>query len=170
MLIRLLLLMTVVPAVELYLLMQLADVMGILETVLLILFTGSVGAALAKREGYGVVDQLRKDMQKGLPPADRLVEGILVLVGGTLLITPGVLTDLAGFSLIFPVTRKWLAPRVKRWAASKVKVQGMGMGGFGGPMGQGFPQPGAQPNSPEPEPDFQRPERAEPGAFDHPER
>ncbi len=164
MLVRLLLLMTIVPAIELYLLMQLADIMGIVETILLILFTGSVGAALAKREGYGVIDQLRKDMQKGLPPADRLVEGLLVIVGGTLLITPGVLTDLAGFSLIFPVTRRWLAPRVKRWAASKVKVQSMGMGAD---LGGGFPHPTTER---QPEPEFQRPDRPAPTGFDHPER
>ena len=75
MLLRLLLLMTVVPAIELYLLMQLADLMGIFETVFLILITGSVGATLAKREGLGVLNQLRADLKKGLPPADRLVEG-----------------------------------------------------------------------------------------------
>lgn len=166
MMLRLLLLMTVVPAVELYLLMQLADVMGILETVVLILVTGSVGATLAKREGYGVIRQLQEDMKKGLPPADRLVEGLLVLVGGTLLITPGVLTDLAGFSLIFPVTRRWLAPRVKRWAASKVKVQAMGMGG---PLGGGMPR-GPHVARPTPEVEFERPTAPPPRGFDHPER
>jgi len=165
MMIRLLLLMTVVPAIELYLLMQLSAVMGVLETVTLIVFTGIVGSWLAKREGYGVINQLRKDLGEGLPPADRLVEGLLVLVGGTLLITPGVLTDVAGFSLIFPITRKWLAPRVKRWAASKVTVQSVGSGGFGGPLGQGMP---AGRTSEEPE--FERPQRPEPASFDHPER
>jgi UPF0716 protein FxsA len=70
MLVRLLLLMTVVPAVELYLLMQLADIMGIFETVFLIVLTGTLGASLAKREGYGVVNQLLEDTKKGLPPAD----------------------------------------------------------------------------------------------------
>jgi UPF0716 protein FxsA len=165
MMFRLLLLMTVVPAIELYLLMQLSSVMGILETVTLIVFTGIVGSWLAKREGYGLINQLRSDLGKGLPPADRLVEGLLVLVGGTLLITPGVLTDLAGFSLIFPITRQWLAPRVKRWAASKVTVQGASFGGFAGTMGQGLPPGGASVEA-----EFERPERPEPASFDHPER
>lgn len=164
MLLRLLLLMTVVPAIELYLLMQLADLMGIFETVFLILITGSVGATLAKREGLGVLNQLRADLKKGLPPADRLVEGLLVLIGGTLLITPGVLTDLAGFSLIFPFTRRWLAPRVKTWAAARFKFQTLG---GDAPMGDGMPFPSAQQA---PEPEFQRPEKASPTGFDHPER
>lgn len=164
MLLRLILLMTVVPAVELYLLMQLADLMGILETVVLILVTGSVGATLAKREGLGVLSQLQADLKKGLPPAERLVEGLLVLVGGTLLITPGVLTDVAGFALIFPFTRRWLAPRVKRWAAARFKVQAFGAGAS---MGPGMPLPAEQP---QPEPEFQRPEKPQPAGFEHPER
>ena len=74
---KLLLLMTVVPAVELYLLIELGRWMGTMETVLLILVTGTVGAALAKREGLGVLQQLQQDSRKGIPPADRLVEGRL---------------------------------------------------------------------------------------------
>jgi UPF0716 protein FxsA len=164
MMIRLLLLMTVVPAIELYLLMKLSAVMGALETVLLIVLTGMAGSWLAKREGYGVIDQIRKDLQKGLPPADRLVEGLLVLVGGTLLITPGVLTDLAGFSLIFPITRQWLAPRVKAWATSRIKIQGVGLGGFAaGPAA-------AAPAQEAPSVEVPRPARPEPPGFDHPER
>ncbi|MBO84331.1 MAG: hypothetical protein CL927_03140 [Deltaproteobacteria bacterium] len=165
MLVRLLLLMTVVPAIELYLLMQLADVMGIVETITLIVVTGTVGASLAKREGYGVINQLREDLQKGLPPADRLVEGLLVLVGGTLLITPGVLTDLAGFSLIFPFTRRWLAPRVKAWAAAKVNLKAVHFGGAAGPR-----QPTARRPSGTGQPEFTRPEKPPDTGFDHPER
>ena len=168
MLVRLLLLMTIVPAIELYLLMQLADVMGIAETILLIVFTGTVGASLAKREGYGVINQLRADLQKGLPPADRLVEGLLVLVGGTLLITPGVLTDLAGFSLIFPFTRRWLAPRVKTWAAGKVDFKPVNLGGMGN-MGSA-PRPDGTRAPDAPQPEFSRPEKPDGTGFEHPER
>lgn len=119
---RLLLLFTVVPAVELYLLILIGQWLGALETVLIILVTGSVGAVLAKREGLGVIRRLQEEARTGLPPGDRIVEGLLVLVGGVLLITPGVLTDLTGFLLIMPWSRRWLAPRVKarvmRWLIS----------------------------------------------------
>ncbi len=117
---KLALLMTVVPAVELYLLIQLGQWMGALETVLLIAVTGLVGATLAKREGLGVLRQLKDDARQGLPPASRLVEGLMVLIGGVLLMTPGVLTDLTGFVLILPFTRRPLAPIIKNWVLKRV--------------------------------------------------
>lgn len=122
---RLFLLFTLVPAIELYLLMKIGAALGPATTVLLILATGMVGAALAKREGLLVVSQLTEEVQTGMPPASRLVEGVLVLAGGLLLITPGVLTDLAGFSLIFPVTRRAMAPLVLRWAQSRITVRSL---------------------------------------------
>ena len=124
---KLLLAMTIIPAVELYLLIQLGQWMGALETVLLIVVTGAVGAALAKREGLGVLQQLKADARGGLPPADRLVEGLMVLIGGVLLLTPGVLTDLTGFALIAPFSRRRLAPLIKRWLASKFRIGGLRM-------------------------------------------
>lgn len=117
---RLLLLFTIVPAIELFLLIELGKLIGAVETVLIIVATGSVGAFLAKREGLGVVRQLQQDTTQGLPPGDRIVEGLLVLVGGVLLITPGVLTDVTGFVLIMPWSRRFLAPRIKDWATRKL--------------------------------------------------
>lgn len=122
MFLRLLLLLTLLPALELYLLIQLGKWMGTVETVALILVTGAVGAALAKREGLGVLRQLQEEARMGLPPADRLVEGVLVLVGGVLLITPGVITDLTGFFLIAAPTRRWLAPRIKQWVVARINI------------------------------------------------
>jgi UPF0716 protein FxsA len=122
MFLRLLLLLTILPALELYLLIQLGQWMGTIETVALILVTGAVGAALAKREGLGVLRQLQEEARMGLPPADRLVEGLLVLIGGVLLITPGVITDLTGFLLIAPPTRRWLAPRIKQWVGARINI------------------------------------------------
>lgn len=113
MLARLLLLFTVVPAVELYLLILIGQWLGAFETVMIILLTGGLGAFLAKREGLGVLRTLQQEALTGIPPGDRIVEGLMVLVGGVLLITPGVLTDLTGFVLIMPWSRRWLAPRVK---------------------------------------------------------
>ena len=119
---RLLILMTVVPALELYLLIQIGALLGAAETVLLIVVTGVVGAALAKREGIGVLRQLQADTLRWIPPANRMVEGVMVLIGGILLMTPGVLTDLTGFVLIAGPTRRWLAPRLKQMVASRVQL------------------------------------------------
>lgn len=147
MLLRLFLLFTIVPAIELYLLILLGQYMGAAATVGLILLTGAVGSYMAKREGLSVLQKLQEDAQKGIPPADRMIEGLLVLVGGILLITPGVLTDFFGFSLIFPFTRSALAPMVRQAVMKRVTIQGMGGGfqaGFG-PMREG---PGAQQSAP----------------------
>ena len=124
----LLLLFTVVPAVELYLLIQLGQWIGALQTVAIIVGTGLLGAALAKREGLAVVRQLHQDTLNGVPPTDRLMEGVLVLLGGAFLITPGVITDLTGFLLIAPPTRRWLVPRVKAWAARRLLLRGVTVG------------------------------------------
>ncbi len=128
---RLLLLFTVVPALELYLLIRIGEWIGAVETVLIILITGSIGAWLAKREGLEVVRTLQQDTLQGIPPGDRIVEGLLVLVGGVLLITPGVLTDLTGFLLIMPPSRRFLAPRVKDWATRKL-LNGANVTVYGG--------------------------------------
>ena len=119
---RLLLLFTVVPAIELWMLLQLGAWLGPANTFLLVLLTGVVGAWLAKREGIGVLRQLTAELHKGIPPGDRLMEGALVVVGGLLLVTPGVFTDLTGLLLIAPPSRQFLAPRALAWLASKVQV------------------------------------------------
>ncbi len=122
---KLFLLFTVVPALELYLLIRIGEHMGGMETVFLVVFMGFLGAWLAKREGLGVLRQIQEDMARGLPPADRIVEGLMVLVGSVLLITPGVITDLVAIFLLLPPLRRALAPLVRRWALSRL-VQGSG--------------------------------------------
>lgn len=126
---RLVLLFTIVPALELFLLLQIGALMGPTPTFLLLLVTGVVGAWLAKREGLQVLGQLSVELQRGLPPGERMMEGALVVIGGLLLITPGVLTDLTGVLLIFPPTRRFVAPRALRWLERRF------LGGEGAPLG-----------------------------------
>lgn len=154
---RLLLLFTIVPAVELFLLLQLGSWMGPTSTFLLILLTGLLGAWLAKREGLAVLRELSQELQRGIPPGARLMEGALVVVGGLLLITPGVLTDLTGFLLIFPATRRWLAPRALAALASRFDVRTLGPDGEVGDDGVRYrgpepavqrPRPARDPNKP----------------------
>ncbi|MBT3219652.1 MAG: FxsA family protein, partial [Proteobacteria bacterium] len=95
-LVRLLLLFTLVPAIELFILLQIGSLLGPNLAFVIILVTGLAGAWLAKREGWMVLQHLRQELQRGIPPANRLMEGVLVLAGGLLLITPGVLTDITG--------------------------------------------------------------------------
>lgn len=114
------LLFTVVPTLELYLIIQIGKVIGSWETVGMLLLSGTLGAWLAKREGFGILRQLQAEASQGIPPGDRLVEGLLILVGSALLVTPGVLTDVVGLLLIVPPVRRFLAPRVKTWALQKL--------------------------------------------------
>lgn len=144
-LIRLLLLFTIVPAIELFILLQLGSLIGPNLTFVIILVTGLLGAWLAKREGWMVLQQLRKELQQGIPPANRLMEGVLVLAGGLLLITPGVLTDITGILFILPPSRRFLAPRVIAFGMKRLGIEGSL---DARPMGA----PGPEPPPPRPTP------------------
>lgn len=112
---RLALLFVVVPLVELALLIQVGQVVGLGPTILLVLLTGVGGAALARREGLRTLSSIQRDMASGRIPGDALLDGAAILFGGALLLTPGVLTDLFGISLLVPVTRRWFASRMRHW-------------------------------------------------------
>lgn len=110
---RLALLFVVVPVVELVLLVQLGQVVGLWPTLGLVLATGLAGAALARAEGVRVFFAFQRELAQGRLPGRPLLDGISVLVGGAFLLTPGILTDLAGFTLLLPPTRRWLQRRVR---------------------------------------------------------
>ena len=125
---KLLFLFTVVPCMELYLLFEVADHIGGLETIYLVLLTGIVGASMAKREGLSVIQQIQEASINGEPPANKLVEGLMVLVGGILLVTPGILTDIFGLSLIFPLSRRLLVGIVKSVLKERMQFEGVHIG------------------------------------------
>jgi UPF0716 protein FxsA len=118
---RLFLLFTVVPAIELYLIIKVGSVIGALNTILIIVFTGILGAYYAREQGFKVVNNIQQKMQQGAVPGDDLVNGAMLLVGGAFLITPGFITDFAGFSLIFPPTREAIKVGVKRYLEKRVR-------------------------------------------------
>lgn len=109
----LVLLFVVVPLGELYLLLWMSGLVGFWPTVALTVVTGIVGGSLAKREGLRVYRQWNRAMAELRPPETGLVEGALVLLGGALLITPGVVTDVVGFLLLVPWSRRPIATRVR---------------------------------------------------------
>lgn len=106
---RLFLLFTVVPLVDLYLLLRIGGRIGGTATLALVLVTGALGAALARAEGTRVLRAWQQALAAGTVPADGVVSGVLVLVGGALLVTPGVLTDAVGLLLLLPATRRLIA-------------------------------------------------------------
>lgn len=105
MLARLLLLFLVTPVVELALLIKLGDVIGFWPTVGIILVTGITGSYLAKREGLSVWQRFNRRLHEGGLPGKELLDGVIILMAGALLITPGVLTDVVGFLGLLPPTR-----------------------------------------------------------------
>jgi UPF0716 protein FxsA len=116
----LLLLFIIVPLVELYLMLVMGSFIGFWPTVGIILVTGVLGAALSKREGLRVWRSYREALAQGRLPDEGIVSGLLVLLGGALLITPGVLTDFIGFFLLLPFTRRIIAAKVQAAIAKKL--------------------------------------------------
>jgi len=134
---RMALLFVIVPILELMLLIQIGQVVGLLPTLGLVLFTGVAGAALARMEGVRVFFQFQRELGAGRLPGQAILDGISVLLGGAFLLTPGILTDLAGLCLLFPPTRRWIQKSVRKRlekgiAEGSIRVVTMGPTGFGG--------------------------------------
>jgi UPF0716 protein FxsA len=117
---KLLLLFTVVPLVELYLLLQIDELIGLLPTVAIVLTTGVVGAWLARSEGLRVLSLWQRSVVRGAVPDEGVLGGVLILIGGALLVTPGVLTDIVGFAFLIPPSRRFIADRVRKRLEQKV--------------------------------------------------
>ena len=127
MLLRLFLLFTVIPLVELYLLIRLGTYLGVLDTLAVVIATGVVGGLLARSQGLAVLNRIRMELDEGRIPAESLFDGVMILVAGVLLITPGLLTDGLGLCLLIPWTRQVL----KLWLQQKVQEK-VSMGEIGG--------------------------------------
>ncbi len=93
------------PFIELYVLLQVADSVGVVNTIGLLALVSIVGAWLVRREGLGVLRRAQQELAEGRLPERQLVDGLLVLCGGVLMLTPGFFTDVFGFTLMFPPTR-----------------------------------------------------------------
>jgi UPF0716 protein FxsA len=105
MFLRLFLLFTIVPLIELMLLIKIGGVIGVAPTIVIVIGTGVLGAWLARWQGLAVLRRIGDEMAAGRLPTDALIDGLLVLVAAAMLLTPGFLTDTAGFLLLVPGTR-----------------------------------------------------------------
>lgn len=114
----------VVPFAELYVIIQIGSAIGALPTVALLLAVSLLGAALVKREGVGVWRRARAQVQAGAVPGVELVDGVMILVAGALLLTPGFLTDGLGMVLLVPPVRAAIRGRARtRLEARVVRVE-----------------------------------------------
>ncbi|WP_227936620.1 FxsA family protein [Alkalihalobacillus deserti] len=101
----LLLLIIVVPALEIAVLILAGNLIGVWQTIFIIIATGVLGAWLAKKEGLQTLRLAQLQTQQGQLPSGVLLDGICILVGGVVLLTPGFITDTIGFFLLIPKTR-----------------------------------------------------------------
>ncbi len=115
MLFRLLLLFTLMPLLELAVMIKIGQHIGVLPTIAMILGAGVFGAALARHEGLRTLRAVQEDLAAGRLPHDRLIDALLILVAGVLLVAPGIVTDLIALLLLIPpvriLVRRWLRRR-----------------------------------------------------------
>lgn len=129
---RLALLFILIPIAELALLVWLGSVMGFWPTMGLIVITGIAGAALARAAGVKVVHEIRAEIAAGRMPVNHMLDGMLVLVGGVVLLTPGILSDLFGLALLVPATRAMIRRLVRRKMQKLVDARRVEVIGFQG--------------------------------------
>ncbi len=112
------LLFIVIPALEIVVLVLSGQAIGVWPTFALIVATGIIGAFLAKRQGIYTLQRVKDELMRGHIPSDALLDGVCILVGGMLLLTPGFITDTVGFMLLLPLARKKIKPwlvRLFKW-------------------------------------------------------
>lgn len=119
MFLKLFLAFTLIPMIELYLLIKIGASIGAFNTLVLVIFTGAAGAWLARMQGLQTMFRVRARLQAGEMPADDLLDAVIIFAAGIVLLTPGLLTDIAGLLLLIPTTRLafkgWLRIKLEQW-------------------------------------------------------
>lgn len=133
----------VIPTVELTLLILFGNITGgPFWPVVLVLGTGFLGAALSRWQGAGVYWRIQSELRSGKLPTTSLLDGFLILVAGLLLITPGILSDLVGISLLIPPIRLLYRALAIRWIKRYFQLPAFPMGGIApGEVGKGDERP-----------------------------
>ncbi len=120
MFIRLLLLFTLLPLAELFVLLKVGAAIGLLNTIILVIGTATLGAYLARKQGIETLNRIRQQLEHGALPAEELIDGLLILIAAIVLITPGLLTDTFGFLLLIPQSRQWLKRYVQELFRNRI--------------------------------------------------
>ncbi len=117
----------IIPIIEIFFLIKVGEVIGALPTIVLVVLTAVIGAGLLRQQGLSTLARLQQSLGQGKLPAQEMIEGVLLAVGGALLMTPGFVTDTMGFLCLLPVTRQFLAKAIIKRSALQMKIK---MGGF----------------------------------------
>ena len=109
---RFFLLFFLVPLGEIWLLIQLSDVVGVWPTIGLCVITAMLGSTLVRQQGMDTIRRVQLASAEGRMPAMEMLEGMIIMISGALLLTPGIFTDLIGFLVLHPATRQKLAKKL----------------------------------------------------------
>jgi UPF0716 protein FxsA len=127
----LIVLFIVVPIAELYVIIQVGEAIGLWPTLALLLADALLGSFLLKHQGRGAWQRFNQALAERRFPGKEVVDGLLIVVGGTLLLTPGFLTDIAGLVLLIPPTRAIVRKLLRRFTIGRFLVVGVPVGTFG---------------------------------------
>lgn len=141
-----------VPLADLALLIKVGAVLHFFPTVALVITTGILGAGLARRQGLRTFATINSELASGHMPTDQLIEGLMILLAGAVLITPGFLTDLMGLALLIPPVRRVFRAALVRHFESRIAARQIQVSSTfkceepDPPMGAGFDNgPGSTP-------------------------
>ncbi len=116
------LLFVLIPIIEIGLLIQVGGMIGLLPTLAIVILTALIGTAMLRQQGMATLQTAQQRMQSGQMPAQEIGEGLILVVGGALLLTPGFATDAFGFACLIPFTRRWMAKRIAAKAMLNAQV------------------------------------------------
>ena len=121
MLLKLFLAFTIIPIIEIYLLIEIGSMFGALTAVILVILTGFLGAFLARMQGLQTLYRIQESLRGGRMPSGELLDALLIIIAGLVLLTPGFLTDSVGFLLLIPATRN----SIKYWLRRQIELRYM---------------------------------------------
>lgn len=119
----------IIPIIEIFFLIKVGEIIGAFPTIILVVLTAVIGAGLLRQQGLSTLARFQQNLSTGKLPAQEMVEGILLAVGGALLMTPGFVTDTMGFLCLLPFSRKFIAGNIIKRSSAKFTA-GMSGGGF----------------------------------------
>ena len=127
----------VIPIIEVFFLIKVGETIGAFPTIILVVLTAVIGAGLLKQQGLSTLARFKQNLSSGKIPAQEMVEGIMLAIGGALLMTPGFVTDTLGFLCLFPFSRSYIAATIIKRSSVKFTagMKGDFSQGFGGNTG-----------------------------------
>jgi UPF0716 protein FxsA len=127
---KLFILFALIPVIELAILIKVGSHIGVGYTLLLVIGTAIVGAYLVRLEGFNIMQRFQRNVNEGIFPAEEIFDGAMILVSGALLLTPGLVTDITGFLLVFPPSRKIIKGYLKTFVKARTQTITIDPGNF----------------------------------------